>query len=103
MSGRSPFSLHCGLSYAVASRCPLPGQTYQPALEEVPGRHFLPAVIVGIADDKAREHEEEVHSQVAVVDRLVGPAVIVGLEQMVGHYEHGCYTAQSVKDLIAGF
>jgi len=40
------------------------------AFEETFQCHFTPAVVVGVADDKAGEKKKEIHSQVAVVDDL---------------------------------
>lgn len=34
-------------------------QAYKAAFDEFPGRHRFPAVIIGIADDKAGKHEEK--------------------------------------------
>ena len=39
-------------------------QTHQAALEEALERHAVPAVVVGVADHEAREHEEEVDGQI---------------------------------------
>jgi hypothetical protein len=48
-------------------------------------------------------HEEEIHSQIAVIDRLVGRSVEISLKQMIGYHQHGSHSAQSVKDLITRF
>ena len=41
-------------------------------LEEGPCCHSVPTVVVGIADDKAGENEEEVNGQITVVQRMDG-------------------------------
>ena len=77
-------------------------QTHQTAFEEVLERHFVPAVVVGIPDHKARKHEKEIDSQVAVVENLEGRAFGVGFEQVEGYHDHRRHTAQSVEDFVAG-
>ena len=57
-------------------------QAGKTALEKAPGGHPVPAVIIGIADDKAAQHEEEINRQVAVVDNLGPELRDIGLETM---------------------
>ena len=78
-------------------------QAHQAALEEVLEGHAVPAVVVGIADHEAREHEKEIDGQVAVVENLVGRTFGVGFQQVEGHHDHRRHAAQSVEDFVAGF
>ena len=48
-------------------------------------------------------HEEEIHSQIAVIDWLVGTPFIIRFKQVIGYHQHGSHSAQSVKDLITRF
>lgn len=44
-------------------------EAYEASAEEVADRKTAaPAVVVGVGDNEAREHEEEIDGQVAVVD-----------------------------------
>ena len=76
-------------------------QTDESTLEEVPVTHLAPSVVVGIADDEAREHEEEVHRQIAMVDVLRAKLRDVSLEAMEEEYHQRSYAAQSVQYLIS--
>ena len=78
-------------------------QAHETPLEELPGREVPPAVVVGVSDDEAREDEEEVDGQVAVVDALVEVARGVGLEQVEADDHEGRHAAQSVEDRVVGF
>ena len=78
-------------------------QANQPALEEFGGRHRLPAVVVGIADDEAGQDEKEIHRQVAMVDDLDKPAGRVGLEQVEGHDDEGGHAAQTIENRVMAF
>ena len=75
-------------------------QAHQPALEEAPRGHAVPPVVVRIADDEARQHEEEVYGQVSVVNHLVGRPGGIRLQQVEQHYDDGRDAAQSVQNLI---
>ena len=77
-------------------------QTDETAFEEVPRGHAVPAVVVGIADNKARQHEEEVDGKVAVIDGLTGASAVVGLKEVIGHDEHGAHAAKAVEYRVAG-
>ena len=77
-------------------------QARETALEEAPGGHFVPAVIVCIADDKAGQNEEEIHSQVAVVDVLRPKNRDVGLETVKQNYHEGGHAAKPVQNLVTG-
>lgn len=46
-------------------------KSYEATLEEVPNSHFIPAVVIGIANHKTRKEEKEVDGEVTVVDDLV--------------------------------
>ena len=46
-------------------------EAYQSPLKELLRRDACPTVIVGIADDESRQHEEEVHRQIPVIAHLV--------------------------------
>ncbi len=72
--------------------------------EKRPERHAPPpTVVVGIADDEAREQEEEVDGQIAVVEPLVEGTRGESLEDMVPDDEQGGDAAQSVEDVVMGF
>ena len=75
-----------------------PGKT---SLEELPRAHPAPTVIIGITCHKTAEHEEEIYSEITVIDDLRGivrPSV--GLHHMEAHYNQGSHATQSVKDLV---
>ena len=76
-------------------------QADETAFEKLADRHAPPAVVVGVTDDEAREDEEEVDGQIAVVEHLVGRAFGVGFQQMEGHHDHRRHAAQSVEDFVA--
>ena len=78
-------------------------QTDEATLQEVPRGHLAAgqSVIVGIADDETREDEEEIHSQITVIDDLVGDAFRVGLEQVEAHHQDGCYATETVQNLVS--
>ena len=78
-------------------------QADEPPLEEIFERHAVPAVVVGIADDEARKHEEEIDGQIAVVENLESLSPGVGLEEVEGHHDQRRHAAKSVEDLVAGF
>ena len=78
-------------------------QAHEAPQGEVAPRHAEPAVVVGIADDEAREDEEEVDGQVTVVDDLVEVARGVRFEQVESHYHDGRYAAQAVEVGKVGF
>ena len=78
-------------------------QTNQSALEEAPGAHLVPTVIVGIADDKARKCKEEIDRPIPVVDGLVWRHTKISLKEMKTHDQHGRYSAQSVQNFITWF
>ncbi len=75
-------------------------QACDASLAEFPGAHALPAVIVGVTDDEAREHEEEVDGQIAVVEHRKARASRIGFAQMIAHDDECCHTAQSVQDFV---
>ena len=79
-------------------------QTYQSAFEETAQCQFVlvlrfPAVIVGIADDKTREHKEEIHSQMPVVKTLYDSAAGKGksLEYVIPYNHKCCSAAQAIE------
>ena len=78
-------------------------QAYEAALDEFPGRHRFPAVVVGVTDDEPGQHEEEVDGQVAVVDDLVHMAGGVCFKDMEPHDDNGGHPAQSVKNVVVMF
>lgn len=80
-------------------------QTDQAPLAEVPQAHFAPAVIVGVADDKAGKHEEEVHAKIAVVDDLVGRNSRVAqasFKKVEQHDHDGRHSPEAVKNGVMG-
>ena len=85
-------------------------QADEAAFEEVAQRQPLlsrsrPAVVIGIADDKARKHEEEVHGQMAMIEDINGAAFRKGktFEHMIPHHHQCSRSAQTVQQLIVGF
>ena len=78
-------------------------QAHETPLEERHGREVPPAVVVGVSDDEAREEEEEVDGQVAVIDALVEVARGESLEQVEADDHEGRHAAQSVEDCVVGF
>lgn len=78
-------------------------QAYEAALDEFPGGHRLPAVVVGVADDEPGQHEEKVDGQVAVVDDLVHMAGGVGFKDVEPYDDDGGYPAQTVKNVVVMF
>ncbi len=56
-------------------------QANETTLHETPRRHLVPSINVSIADDEAREHEEEVDGQIAVVDVMRKPNLGANLEK----------------------
>lgn len=67
-----------------------------------------PTVVIGIADDETRKQEEEVHSQIAMIempDRAIAHAVYrlgkgKALEDMMKNNEQGGHPAQSIEQLV---
>ncbi len=45
-------------------------QPYQTSLEETTSGHFIPAVVIGITDDKPGEDEEKINCEIPVVNYL---------------------------------
>ena len=77
-------------------------QARQAPLEEAPGGHPVPAVVVGVAHHETAQHEEEIHRQVPVVHDLEGRTLGISLEDVEqDHHERG-HAAQPVQDLVAG-
>lgn len=46
-------------------------QTGETALEEAPGGHSVPAVIIGVSYYEARKDKEEINRQISVIYYLV--------------------------------
>lgn len=79
-------------------------QTCYTPLEESPHGHTVPSVIIGIADNEARENEEEVYSQIYMIKYCRDRASCsIDIEMMIAQHYEGRYTAKSVKNLIARF
>ena len=82
-------------------------KTYQTTTEETAHcKRFAPTVVVGIANDKAREQEEEVDGKIAVVDKVDEGLVACKLktfEYMIPYDEHCSHATQTVKQGIVGF
>ena len=80
-------------------------KAYETPLEELPCIHPAPAIVVGIADDKARKNKEEIYCDMCMVQRTDDAATgIIGdlskgesLEDMVEKYENGRHTAQAIE------
>ena len=92
----------------LAVRAAVPEETGadEAAFEEIAQRQPLlsrsrPAVVIGIADDKAREDEEKVYGNVGMIERSDdATAHVIGglskgktLEDMVEQYENGRYAS----------
>ena len=81
-------------------------QTDESATEKVAQREpFLPAVVVGIADNKTREDEEEVDSKIAVVDECDDRAPSCkgeAFENVVEYHEQGRHASEPVEQGIVG-
>ena len=77
----------------------------QAATEEVAEGEspFCPAVIVGIPYNEAREYEEEVHCQIAVVEKLVGGIGGKAFAHVENHYKQRSHSAQSVENMKMRF
>ena len=58
-------------------------------LSESPHGHTVPSVIIGIADNEARENEEEVYSQISMIKYCRDRASCsIDIEMMIAqHYE----------------
>lgn len=57
-------------------------KAHKAALAEVPCGHLSPAVVIGIANDKAGKEEKEVYGKIAVVDVLLFAVRTVDLEDV---------------------
>ena len=76
----------------------------EPPADKVAAAHAaLPTVIVGISDDEAREQEEEIDGQVAMVEALVDGTCGKALEDVVADDQQGCYAPQSVQKFVVWF
>ena len=77
-------------------------QPRETPLEEAPGGHPVPAVVIGVAHDEAAQHEEEIHRQVAVIHDLISRTLGIGLEKVEDDHHEGGYAAEPVQDLVTG-
>ena len=78
-------------------------QTDQTRPEEAPAAHEPAAhpLLIGVADDEAREDEEEIDAEVSVVEVLIHRVVRESLAQ-VEHDDHqGRHAAQAVQNVVA--
>lgn len=81
-------------------------KAHQPPLAEIPQAHLSPAVVIGIPDDEAGQHEEEVHGQIAVIDDLVRVELEVpgaSFKHVEQDHHDGGYAAQAVQGGIMRF
>ena len=78
-------------------------QARETPLEESPGGHPVPPVVIGVAHDKAAQREEEIHRQVPVIHDLEGRAFGISLEDVEQDHHEGGHAAEPVQDLVAGF
>lgn len=69
-------------------------------LEELPCRHARPTVVIGITHNEARQDEEEVDSQITVIDTLVYVARGESLEEMEADHRNGRNAAKAVENLV---
>ena len=73
-------------------------QADQTRLEEVPAAHPAAAhpPLVGIADDKAGEHEKEVDTEITMVQVFVHRVVRERFTQVKNDHHQGCHASQAV-------
>ena len=69
------------------------------AQETAYGQAPFPPVVVGIADDKTGEDEEEIDGQIAM-RKDVG---LTGIEDVEDKHHQRCHAAQAVKNLVMRF
>ena len=82
-------------------------KTNETATEEASqGERLAPAVIIGIANDKTRKDEKEIHGKVAMVD-IVNYGLVAckleALKHMIPHDEQRCHAAKSIEQSVMGF
>ena len=75
-------------------------QARQTPLEVAPGGHPVPAVVIGVADDEAAQHEEEVDGQVAVVHDLRPENRHIGFKTVEDDDHQRRHAPQAVEYLI---
>ena len=72
------------------------------AQHEAGGGHaFAPAVVVGITENEAGEHEEEVDGKITMVQHLVDGRSGESFAEMVEDHENGRDSAQAVEQVIS--
>lgn len=67
-----------------------------PAEKGAEGQGLAPTIVVGIANDKTGEYEEEVDGKVAVVDEVDGwfaTRKLESLKHVIPHDKKGCHTS----------
>ena len=86
-------------------------QTNKAAFEKFAHGHLVPAVIICIADHKSGKDEEEVHSNMAVVqgsDQSAAHAIgslgkRESFKDVVNDNQQGCDTSQAIQQLVMRF
>ena len=81
------------------------------ALEKLPHGHLSPSIVVGIADDKTREDEEEVYGDVGMIERsddatahaIGGLGKGKALEDVVEQDDDGSHTSQPIEQVVMRF
>ena len=77
-------------------------ESHQAPFEESHDGHLVPAVVVGVSDDKAGKDKKEIHRQIAMVHNLGRRTFRIRFKQVENDYHHRGDAAQSVQDLITG-
>ena len=72
-------------------------QANESALGKCPDSHCFATFVVGITDDEAREHEEEIYSQITMIDYLVEKTCGESFADMITNDNESSYAAQSVQ------
>ncbi|GAB3887218.1 hypothetical protein GCM10028825_17840 [Spirosoma agri] len=66
-------------------------QANESTFDEFVCRHRLPSVVIGIANNEARQDKEEINSQITVIDFLVYMTGCVGFKYVKTDNGQGCY------------
>ena len=81
-------------------------KAHQPPLAEVPQGHVSPAIVIGVSDDEAGQHEEKVHGQITVVDDLVRMELEVpgaAFKHVEQNYHDSGHPAEAVQSGVVRF
>ena len=78
-------------------------QTDKSRFKKVPRSHFVPAVVIRIADYKTGEHKEKINREIAMMYGLNREIRIIGLEQVKNNDQYSGGATQSVKNGVMWF